>query len=218
MVLTTPFLYDILFLIRPTGRSNKGENMSLNDTYDKILAIAGPLFSRQGYTATSMRQIAAESGIGKATIYHHFPNKQAIVSALLERNTSGSLNLLESVKAESDPRLRIRIATQNSLTFFYESADLLQIVRREIPELRPMLMSKYADFFKSYTALLRESISQGIEQGIFRPTDPAKVVRILMSMIQGTFVLTFLNSERPLPAEEVAAPLLDVFFHGIEKA
>jgi AcrR family transcriptional regulator len=58
-----------------------------SDTRNTILQVANRLFVRQGYTATSTRQIAEEAGIGKATIYHHFPDKQAIVLALLENHT-----------------------------------------------------------------------------------------------------------------------------------
>ena len=54
------------------------------ETYEKILSTARRLFVKQGYTATSMRQVAESAGIGKATIYHHFPDKRAIVMALLQ--------------------------------------------------------------------------------------------------------------------------------------
>ncbi|NMC78544.1 MAG: helix-turn-helix transcriptional regulator, partial [Chloroflexi bacterium] len=58
--------------------------MTTSETYSRIMQIARRLFVQQGYTATSMRQVAGEAGIGKATIYHHFPDKQAVVMALLQ--------------------------------------------------------------------------------------------------------------------------------------
>ena len=62
--------------------------MMTTDTREKILQVASKLIVRQGYTATSISQIAAETGIGKATVYHHFPDKEAIVYALLDRSSS----------------------------------------------------------------------------------------------------------------------------------
>ncbi len=50
----------------------------------KVLKSALALFSRQGYRATSMRQIAARSGLSLGNLYHHFGNKEAIFRTLLD--------------------------------------------------------------------------------------------------------------------------------------
>ena len=51
---------------------------------DQILTAANRLFRTQGYSATSMRQIADEAGLGAVSgLYNHFPNKEAIFEALL---------------------------------------------------------------------------------------------------------------------------------------
>ena len=42
------------------------------------------LFSRQGYGATSMRQISAESGLSVGNLYHHFGSKEAIFQQLID--------------------------------------------------------------------------------------------------------------------------------------
>ncbi len=188
-----------------------------SDTRENILQVANRLFVRQGYTATSIRQIAAEAGIGKATIYHHFPDKQAIVLALVDQNTGRTRQVLEAVKAETDPRRRIETAVEASLRFFYESADILQIVRREVPGGRTQFKSEYVSFFQEHTTLLTEALQQGIEQGLFRPVDTAAASRVLLTMIQGTFALAYLSGERLEPPEKATASLLDIFFRGIEK-
>ncbi len=188
-----------------------------SDTREIILQVANRLFVRQGYTATSTRQIAAEARIGKATIYHHFPDKQAIVLALLDQNTGRTRQVLEAVKTETDPRRRIETAVEASLRFFYESADILQIVRREVPGGRTQLQSEYTAFFQEHTTLLTEALQQGIEQGVFRPVDPTEASRVLLAMIQGAFALAYLSGERLQPPEKATASLLDIFFRGIEK-
>ncbi len=188
-----------------------------SDTREIILQVANRLFVSQGYTATSTRQIAAEAGIGKATIYHHFPDKQAIVLALLDQNTGRTRQVLEAVKAETDPRRRIETAVEASLRFFYESADILQIVRREVPGGRTQFQSEYISFFKEHTTLLTEALQEGIEQGLFRPVNIAEASRVLLTMIQGTFALAHLSGERLEPPEKATVALMDIFFRGIEK-
>jgi AcrR family transcriptional regulator len=49
-----------------------------------ILKAALRLFSKQGYRATSIREIAQEAGLSTGNVYHHFPDKEALFKTLLE--------------------------------------------------------------------------------------------------------------------------------------
>jgi AcrR family transcriptional regulator len=48
-----------------------------DDQREQILARAAELFARQGYTATTMNQVAAACGVTKPTLYHYVRDKQA---------------------------------------------------------------------------------------------------------------------------------------------
>src|SRR5215210_7819837 len=50
-----------------------------------ILDAALKLFSHKGYGATSVRDIAEEADLSKGNVYHHFPDKEAIFRALIDR-------------------------------------------------------------------------------------------------------------------------------------
>jgi len=50
----------------------------------QVLDAALTLFSRQGYGATAMRQIADASGMSVGNLYHHFGGKEAIFQQLLD--------------------------------------------------------------------------------------------------------------------------------------
>lgn len=51
----------------------------------QILDSALKLFSHRGYGATSVRDIAEEARLSKGNVYHHFPDKETIFRALLDR-------------------------------------------------------------------------------------------------------------------------------------
>src|SRR6185369_15672740 len=51
----------------------------------QILDSALKLFSHRGYGATSVRDIAEDAGLSKGNVYHHFPDKETIFRALLDR-------------------------------------------------------------------------------------------------------------------------------------
>jgi len=190
--------------------------MSSAETYDKILQTAYRLFLQKGYTATSMRQVAEEAGIGKATIYHHFPDKEAIAMALLDKTGARMDEALELVRAETDPRERIRVAVTANFKFLLDFAEIMQVVRREVSGGRDQMKAGFLKFFGEAIILLTDAIQRGIEKGIFRPVDPARAARTLMTMITGTFAMSYLSGEQPQFSEESATALLDVYFQGIE--
>jgi AcrR family transcriptional regulator len=53
-------------------------------TRERILDVAGELFTDHGYDATSLREIADRLGFTKAALYYHFQSKEEILVALLE--------------------------------------------------------------------------------------------------------------------------------------
>src|SRR4029077_15973438 len=55
------------------------------DMNERILQTADRLFYLQGIRAIGVDTIAAEIGISKRTLYNHFPSKDALISAYLQR-------------------------------------------------------------------------------------------------------------------------------------
>lgn len=59
---------------------SKGERTAI-----RIMDTAERLFARAGYAGTSLREIAAEAGLREPGLYNHFPSKEALYAAVLER-------------------------------------------------------------------------------------------------------------------------------------
>lgn len=52
---------------------------------DALLDATARLLDARGYDGVNTNAIAAEAGVAVGTVYHHFPDKQALLGALLER-------------------------------------------------------------------------------------------------------------------------------------
>src|SRR5258705_8528449 len=50
----------------------------------RVLQAAEWLFARRGYEATGMADVAERARIGVGTLYHHFPDKRALLLALID--------------------------------------------------------------------------------------------------------------------------------------
>lgn len=65
-------------------QSDKRPPLSL----DLIADAALELVDREGLGALSMRRIGAALGVEAMALYHHFPNKEALIEAMLRRGSS----------------------------------------------------------------------------------------------------------------------------------
>jgi AcrR family transcriptional regulator len=67
---------------------------------EELLATAARLFAHQGYTATSMQQVALAAGVGKATLYHYVRDKPALLAAIASTHVARLEALVAAVAAE----------------------------------------------------------------------------------------------------------------------
>jgi len=68
-------------------------------TAERILDAAEDLFAERGYAGTTIRDVSAAVGIRNPSLYNHFPSKDALYAAVLERGISPVLAALSAVVA-----------------------------------------------------------------------------------------------------------------------
>jgi len=67
---------------------------------DVLLTTAERLFYEEGFHATGIDRVVSEAGIARMTLYNHFPSKEALVEAVLERRYERYLADLRRAMAE----------------------------------------------------------------------------------------------------------------------
>jgi AcrR family transcriptional regulator len=72
-------------------------------TRERILAIAGELFGRQGYAGTSIADISSRLGTSKAAIYYHFASKKEILDAIIASPLSDYTAIAERARQGAPP-------------------------------------------------------------------------------------------------------------------
>ena len=86
------------------------------DMKERILETADRLFYLQGIRAIGVDTIAAEIGISKRTLYNHFPSKDALIAAYLDRR------FVQARPSDKSPLEQI-LATFNSLERRFSAKD-----------------------------------------------------------------------------------------------
>src|SRR5438045_6949350 len=104
------------------------EQLRGQQRYQRILDAATSVFATKGYHASLVDEIAEEAQTSKGGVYFHFPNKQAIFLALLDRLAKMLKDRIEhAVKAESDPLARAEAALKVVLETFKNHPRLARL-------------------------------------------------------------------------------------------
>jgi TetR/AcrR family transcriptional regulator, mexJK operon transcriptional repressor len=69
---------------------------------DEVLGAAKRIFLERGFDAATVDEIAAEARVSKATVYSNFHDKESLLAAMIDRVTSESAAILETVAEQRD--------------------------------------------------------------------------------------------------------------------
>ena len=147
--------------------------MSPVDTKQRILGIAAELFARQGYTGTTIADIAGELGTTTAALYYHFPSKQAILVGLLAGPIRGYSRLLDGLDSgESTPQdlltaiIDICADSRELATIFDRDPAALAMIDSQLPrssaEMTAQTVAALAGPDPSHAALIRANAALAV--------------------------------------------------------
>jgi AcrR family transcriptional regulator len=149
---------------------------------DQILRTAADLFAADGYTSTSMREVAAAAGILKGSLYHHFESKEAIALELVAAYHEDLVRAARDFAAvEADAVTTLRLFTREVAEVSFRHRAALQITMYDMPATGgPALTTAARAGPASLERRWRTLISAASAQGALRPgVDPVLLRRVL---------------------------------------
>jgi AcrR family transcriptional regulator len=169
-------------------------------TRQRILDIARELFARQGFTGTSIADIAGELGTTTAALYYHFRSKADILNALLAEPMVAYTRIIETLESGS-PSAEDLLGGFIDLTV--DSRELAAIIDRD-PAVLAMI-----DEQLSRTS---EEMTQQVMAALAGPgADRASLIRAnaAFSVIKGATMAALSRDTASPGGPEPAAAVLD---------
>jgi AcrR family transcriptional regulator len=185
------------------------------DSKEAVLDAAQRLIFQYGYSGFSMRDLAQQSGLAKATLYHHFQDKREIFIQVLERDLATVRDCVADAAATpGDLTARLRAV----ITAFFELTTergtmLFTILRQAVGLEREFvaLMRSYRDeLHRPIVALLNE----GIASGAIRPLDSEMATMSFFGILQVFTGRHLLMGDLELD-EQAVDFVLDLFLNGL---
>ncbi len=204
--------------------ARKPADQSVNP--EAILVAAAAVLHRNGYDATTMKDIAAEVNLTAASLYHHFDNKDDLLLAVLEAGLNRVIQqaepIIESDRSAADKlrgliQVHVGGLTSNTavgaaMVFEIRSLLNLHASNGKISKLIERRDNFFArrDYFES---LYRRVIQAGINSGDFQRVDVDLFTKTMLGA--HNWVSVWYRDGGRLTGDQIADQMADTFLHSL---
>jgi AcrR family transcriptional regulator len=176
---------------RNPGRTKKQIRRELEDEISRrfILDAAEAVFTRQGFEAATIREIAAESEFSPSALYNFFESKEDICARVIERKGRDIVQQLQqAADKETDPITQLHALADTQIHFWSANRGFYSMmVRTASPAwwtLKAELDETSNDRFLRAIDIVAAVIRRGQQTGDFVADDPETLAVIFLGILQ----------------------------------
>jgi len=193
-------------------------------TRETLLKTALSVFSANGYSATTLEDIASEAGLTRGAIYWHFGSKAELYNTLLQQFSARGAIIAEQAIAEGGSVLEVlRRVFVRQMVLVEEDEEVRAVVELALfkMELSPELESGRQQQIRSgkqLIAQIADAVQQGIERGELRADlDAADIARAFLAFQNGAIQL-WLVAPEAFSLKASAEAFAGIFIAGVRAA
>jgi AcrR family transcriptional regulator len=188
---------------------------------EAILDATDLLLSRHGYKKMTIDDLAREVGIGKGSVYLHFPSKQEIVLSHIDRiadRVKADLKKIASRDAPPEEKIRDMILSRvlvrfDSVQHYTESLDEL------LSSLRAKVIERRKRYFAEEAEILEAVVEEGLDAGAFREGKAGDLARTIVHASNSLLPSSLSTQELGERAQvrRRALSIADLLLNGLNK-
>lgn len=181
-----------------------------------IIETVNHLLATKGYDAMTVDEIADTVGIAKASLYRHFPSKEALGMAALVDIMHKALEVINQLNATDQTAIdKLKALTQWAMQL--KLAQKMPNLPSENSQLRELLIAN--DDYSNNLVMLSDSIGEWIEQaqaeGKLQSNIPGLAILYTLYARACDPVLGFLRSSQLYDDDEIIAIVTRTCFEGL---
>ena len=181
---------------------------------EKVLA-AAELFADFGLDATKMEDVAAATGVPKATLYYYFEGKEDILAFLFSEILDEVGRAIdEAVSAEGTAAERLRAAIVAHLRVFEAFPAASRALQFDLGRAArtPLIDERIEDAFRGP---VRRLLDEGAEDGSLRRVEHPRLVAVAILGAVTTVGVNAISTGRSRKLDDVADDLVGFVLEGV---
>lgn len=199
-----------------SARSLSPDRPVVADKREAILRAATRVFARNGYFNSKVADIASAAGVADGTVYLYFKSKEEILHSIFDRSVDEAVNdARKQMEQIDDPREKLRRIAHLHLERLGADRDLAIVFQVELRGSTKFMEEFSAAGFAAYLGLIRTTIEEGQQAGMFRADLNAKIVSKVLFGALDEMATNWILSKRRYKLPPMADQVLDIFLNGV---
>lgn len=191
------------------------EQHRAEERHRRILDAALKVFARKGYRDSSVDDIAGVSKTSKGGVYFHFPGKQAIFFALMDRAAQQLLRRVEdAIAREAEPVARAEAALLTVLRTFGKHRALARLFLIEAYGAGREFHARLIEIHELFINVIRRHLDDAVTSGVIAPIDTEVAGRVWFGAMNEV-ITHWLLSANPKSLEDTYTSLRPLIFHSV---
>ena len=184
---------------------------------DAIVGAVNRLLAEKGFDLMTVDEVAAEVGIAKASLYKHFPSKEALAAAAMVRVLHETAAVIESQPRALAPLECLRAVTRWALQ--RQLAGQMPTLPSQNSSLRAELLARkdYVDGLMQVSDRLGGWIEQAQADGAIDPALPPELVLYTLFARACDPVPGFMKAAGRLDDDRIVELVLKTCFDGLAR-
>ncbi len=190
---------------------------------DLIIEAAGKRFAYYGFSKVTMEEIAADIGLGKASLYYYFPTKEHLFEAVVRREVGQFFaDIEESLKKNIPASDMLRHYAGKRIEHFRTLANLRILGFQQPHEMRTSILDLHREFKEREIIILQKILLRGRDAGEFEAADPQQTAEAVMQMLYGPRAWLAKKIDKELDEEtysrlkESTGIIVEIILNGIK--
>ncbi|MGA9118360.1 MAG: TetR/AcrR family transcriptional regulator [Bacteroidota bacterium] len=153
---------------------------------EAILKAAQRLFAQYGHAKVTMEEIAADVGMGKASIYYYFPAKEDLFRAVVEHEQRQFLALMEPIlQKETSSAQKLNEYLVRRMEYFRDFVNLSSLSTNMLFQPDPVFTELFRVLNRHDHRMLETILDEGVQRGEFLPFDVKGTSELFIHLLQG---------------------------------
>jgi AcrR family transcriptional regulator len=185
-----------------TQGSEKSEKVQI------IIEASQKRFGLFGVEKTSMREIANDLKLSKASLYYYFPDKESLYKAVVEKEQKEFIDKITGrILSIEEPEQLLREYCTSRLSYFRTLLNLSRLRMEAYSDLKPVFRETIHIFKEKEKEIIKKIFEKGLASGIFYIDDTDLTASLFLDLLKGLRV-TVVNEKETLIIEQEEYDLL----------
>ncbi|MCP4293929.1 MAG: TetR/AcrR family transcriptional regulator [bacterium] len=146
---------------REIAVANGGKTSRTAPKLDRLLSASAELMATRGFSQTSIRDVAAETGLSLGGMYYYFQNKEDLLFQIQEKTFASLLKLQEKTITEGGSASeRLERLVKNHLSYFISHFNELKVCTFELGSLKDERYDAIAHLRRRYFLCMAEVVGE----------------------------------------------------------